>query len=913
MLPIKEFYSINASEKDNLYADRMIRFIRMNAQPLVSFEVAKKGMDILFANQDMSAIENLFQDPALINLTNRALNRTGPGPLYGVPATGLVNQFNQPIDNPGQDTHISGMQGVHFRSMPVLIKAFRIMIAEMKKMGPVVTVRANDPTSTEKRKQDEILIKNRKKIEGLLSYLYMNAGQSPVDMSQYKDRFGEKPDNGNTSQFDKIGLNNDDPDDVGNFMDIFYKLDWESDMETLINAVLSLNDVQQNLIQMWATDIVAKNAAAARVYVSDNNGQIINPYLSPETVYIYGATGRRQDFNDAMAKGFEQQVTIKQFLDQVGDEFDWQAHLGSLILAVFYGSNGAVDITDINPDYRGYGYADGVGNGGDGGWFAGGPNGSRYTWNDFMNFKVNLGYMEWSSQNYTDFGEKEIGKGQKFDNKKAEEDLNRTGEVGDGWGSASPNNVKPNGKKYQTQARYECPTYKSWYLALTSYNHVKFDFGKATYQDIEGYNDVNANFSILTWKETGHSIALLAEDMINIINEAWYKWRMILRKSKAPGMDYNLDSLEAVSKVIFCDTEGRENRIQNTLEFLNASSNTVWKFVEVDGKVSGMNVSQLNIPHENGLPKNFMTYWEVITSTWDKLIDMLIGSSDLRQGDSASPRASMNNEFKALENSQASTSFIPDIITFLCRQLSVRNAMIAADIIQFKDYDTLAYKALQDMVGDEKLDRLAAMGPKAMHRFGIFVESLNQGPIRQKLSNRIDFALQSNAITLAQAILVEDQKSPSEAFKVLAFFEQRNIKIKQKEAQQQQQAQAQQAQAQQQAKADLAKMEVDGKIQVANITAKAAMQNHITNQQGQLAKQQMKQTADTNDIYHQANADLLKEQQQIANTGQPSAPPLQPPMPNGQPQRFGPPLQAPPSVAQQQQDQSQPSANLPQQ
>lgn len=867
-LPIKQFYSINEGEKDSLYYDKMIEFIRWNMVPLVSEGAARVAMDYLYGLQNMSAIENQYTDISQLNIQNKPVSN----------ALGLTDKYGKKVGDKfdPEAGRKPEMRGVDFKSLPVLVKALNIVLAEMKKMGPITNVRANDPTSVAARKHDEALIKNRKEIEGFLSYIYTQIGQPPVKMSQHQARFGDKPDKGNTADFDKMGFDPDDPDDVGFFMDVFHKLDEEIEMEKVIHAMEGFNEIETDKIPKWTVDAIAKNAVAGMIYVSDDNGAPILEYLSPETVYIYGATGRREDYNDAMAKGYQQNITVKQLLDRVGDAFDWEKDVNDLMMAIFFASNGSVDITGINPDYRG-GYG---GNGtGTGDWFCKGRGmNENFSHDSFMNFKVVFGYLEWSGQDYTEYG-KSV-KGKSFDNKK-QQDPN---------GAATDDNQPPNGKRYQAKARYECPTYKSFYLALTSKTHKKYECGKVSYQQIKGYNDFNSNFSIKTWKGPGDPLAVLAIPMINTINTAYYKFLWIIIKSKAPGMAYNMESLEKVAEIMFVDTDGRENRMTKMIQHMDASSNYYWAFPDLDGRTIGTPAPQLHVEIQNGVKKEAMIYWDIVTTQWDKLIDMLLGNSDLRQGDSPANRASTSNEFKSLEYSQNSTAFIPDMITFMCREAAVCTGMIVQDIIQFKDYDTLAYKFLLDIVGQECLDKIEEMGKVSMYRYGITVESLNQSAQRQKNANRIDFALQGGAVTLAQVLLIENIKSPNLAARTLAYFESRNTKVKQKQIMQQQQQQ-QQGQIQiEQLKQQTEKLKSYTAIAVAQIQADAQKQSHIIAAQKQITTTAMKHDSEVQlqQLEAKADSDLANQSANIDATGKQTVSP-QPPVPQS-PQ--GPPPQA---------------------
>lgn len=848
MLPVHKWFSINEQEKDADYANQVIRWVRTQMRPLVNSGDALLGMQYLLGQQDMTPIESLFQNPAMLNLDNKPVSR----------GLGITDAHGQPVGSRKSTDMQVEMGAVRFKSLPVLEKIRNIITAEMKKMGSIVTAKCSDPTSTVAREDDEYLIKNRKKIENIFTYLYSSIGQKePVNFSEYQTRFNEKPDSGNTLDFEKMGLNPEDPEDVSFFMSLFHKLDWEIEMQKVMDAVMSFNQVDDRIIEMLVNDALAKKAVCMQQYVSDESGAICYDYLTPETVYIYGASGRRKDMNDAYAKAYQQPITIKEFLQRVGNSFDFEEHLNDLILSVFTASNGTVDITGINPDYRTATSS----------WYCRGKDGMEYTYSQFMQFKVLFGYMEWTSQNETEYGEQlsSSKKSAKIDNAKNQKKAKSKNAKYKGDGIAV-NNEKAGGK-YPAKSRYETPTYKAYYLCLTLWEHIMFDYGKVTYHDIKGYNDINQNFTIITYKEPGDPIAMMAIPMIDIINEAFYKWRYEIRRAKPRGTDYNIDSLAAVSDIIFDDTTSRESKLLKTMQWMDGSANRFWTFPKVDGKPVMMTNNQLNIDNPNGLSPEIMRYWEIMVVTWDKLIDMVMGSADLRQGESTGSRSSMNNEFKALEYSQNSTYYIPDMITFMCRQLAERTGMVVEDIIQFKNYDALAYKFLEDLVGNEALDKIGGMGKTAIHRFGIFVESLNLAPQKAKLSVRIDFALQNKLISNAQALLIEQIKSPTLAFRTMAYFEQRNERLAQQRAMQQQQQAHENLMQIEQVKASVEKMKVDANIIIAEMETQGGIKEHIITQQGGLAKAEMKNQADSRQIYEAVHADFLMQQRNLENTG----------------------------------------------
>lgn len=832
MFYLKDWFLAKKSEKTDEWGNRIIRFIRMNMQPLISYDEAERGMAYLLNRQSLSYVEDLFQNPTEINLSDKKR---------------VLNHLGQPVT--GGDHHkefmYKEMAGVGFKPLPILEKPFRINIAEMKKMGPVVTVRSNDPTSTEQRKHDKDMLKNRKQIEANLSDIYTKIGTPKVKIDHYEKRFGDKPDNGNTESFDSMGLDDGDPADINQFMQHFHKLKQEIAAQDVIDYCMTDNQVIDKT-ENWVADIWAKKSVGAACHVSDVTGKIMYDYIAPETIWIYGG-GRRKDYNDANSKAYQQKISIKEMLDRFGNSFDFENDWNQLLMAITFAGS-AVEFTGIKPSWQGFIAGESYSS----------KSGASYSLNDFLAFKVTVGYIEWTSQNQETFGE-----------------VNKDKE-----GNFFQNNQPADGQRYATEARFETPTYKAFYLAVSTVDQVMFNFGEMTYQQIEGYSDFNTNFSIITYKEIGDPLAIMAAPFLDIIHEAWFKWKYEIRRAKPRGTDYNYDSLMTIAEDLLSDQElKREGKLQKMLSLMDSSANGLWTFPQgPDGKPMMFTAAQLNPDKPNGLSPEIKAYWEIIVNTMDEMMDVLTGRAPLRSGDPGGSRDSMNNQFKALEYSQNATYYVPDMLTYVYQQLASKTMLYTEDIIQFKDYDTLAFKYLEDAVGEEVLSSINSLGKKALHRYGIFVESLNQSTQRQKLSARIDFALQNGKISNSQALLVEDIKSPTKAFLWLSYFEEKTAKSAQQNALQTQQ-QAQQGQMQlEQMKQQTEKIKGDYSIQVAQIQADAGKQEHIIGAQKQITTTAMKHTSDVIQIEAEAQADLKRQSQNVDATGKQNTPPP-PPVP----------------------------------
>ena len=798
----------------------------MNMRQLISNEEARVGMDYLLGTQDLSFVRNLFQNPAEMNLTNEKR-------LYGIGGRPIVKHDNH------AEFMNKEMTGVNFRPIQVLEKLFNINKAEMKKMGVVLNVRSEDPTASDKKKRDEAILKNRKKIESELSSVYTKIGQPPVSLDHHEARFGEKPSSGNLNAFDEMGMDSDDPADVSHFMKHFYKLDEEIAAESPIEYCMTDNEVD-NKTNNWMADIWAKKAIAAACHVSDVTGKIMYDYIAPETIWIYGG-GRRQDYNDANAKAYQQKISVKELLDRFGNSFDFENDFQNLLMAITFAGT-SLEWTGISPSWQG------VWSGASKFKQDGGNRESGL--NDFMALKVTVGYIEWSSQNQEEFGE--------------------TNKEGNGF--MDENNQPPNGERYQNKARFETPTYKAFYLATSLVDQIIFNFGEMTYQQIEGYSDFNTNFSIITWKEIGEPLALIAAPFLDIFHELWFKWKYEIRRAKPRGTSYNYESILGLMENLFNDQElSREARLQKVLSFLDSSANDIYTIpIGPDGRPLINNPGDLNKDKPNGLSPEVKLYWELMIQTLDEMQEILTGKAPLRSGDPGGSRDSMNNQFKALEYSQNATAYVPDMLTYLYQQLAGKTMLFVQDIIWYKDHNTLAYKYLYDAVGEDKLNKIKGIGKKSMARYGIFVESLNQSAQRAKLSARIDFALQNGKISNAQALLVEDIKSPKEAFLWLAYFEEKTAKDAQKAAMQMEQQKQKGQQDAMQAQIALEKVKGDYMIQGKQIDANSAMQGDVIKQKGGLDKMALKHVSDVTQIYEQAKADLAKESASITNTGSPS-------------------------------------------
>lgn len=802
------------------WAQEIIRIARINKKRFVDLEESQINMSYLLSIQDMAPIKKQFKNTVD---TINGLERIG--------------EYKYGID--GQD----------IVPLPIWEKLFRIMIAEIKKVGLNLSCRSSDPASQVSKEKDKSLLKKKAQIEADLSKIHTNIGQPPVNLHEYEARFGEKLGTGNIEKFKAMNFNGEDEDDLDIFFEHFYKLACEIAAEEAVNAIMEFNKVENNKFDLWATDLIAKKACASQIYVNSVTGSMDVMYIDPTTVWMYGG-GRRKDWNDANAKIIEVRLSIKEMLNRIGNSFSFKNNMDKLIMAIMYTSN--VEVTGIFTGDRMIYGLNGVSVGDRG----------VYSLNDFMQLKVTLGYIEFNTQEQEDYA-KEIENQVSEDNYLDEDNQPKDGAV------------------YPKKARFQTPMYKSYYLPVSSFDQILFNFGKLPYQNIEGYYDVESAYTILTFKEVGLSLARMSIPLIDRMHTAWYKLGHELNVAKTSGMEFNTSVFLGILEDLQWSSDGdSKSRMQQIMQLVQDSPNRFSSYPLIDGVRSQQ--QHILQPVPNGIPESALTWMKIYLETQEELKNLSVGNSPLRQGDAPGSRNSMNNEFKALENSENSTSYIPDGITEMCQGLALRALMYIQSITAYKDKDTIACNFLENLIGIDTINDLKGLNDYAPPRIGINVESINQSAQRTILEKTIELGVQNKTLSVAESILIRDYKSPKAAFRVLAYFEQAREKKAAKNAQAMQQQDANQAMQLEQMKLRQISMKVDGDIEVVKLQNEGTAQNHTINQEGSLAKQAMKQAADSQQIYENAHADLLKQQALLNSTGSiVGAPP--PPLPQQPP------------------------------
>jgi hypothetical protein len=777
---LPEWYFTDPAKKDKAWANTIITYLRQYMQYVVPLTQAEDGMKWLLGDYDMKFAQDMFLDPA--------------------------------------------KSGVRFIPMAVLEKIRNVLISEIEDNGIHIELNAIDPTANDQKKRDRELLANKKNIEALLSSLNASIGNPPYSLKNDKNEDGDKMFNGDVDSFDSMGLNSSSDEDLEYFFKAHYRLLVEILGEDAINYLMQFNEVHENLA-LWVDDVMSKKAIACRQYINQINGAPTAKYVAPETVQAI--IGRRRDFKDSPAIGYTQVVTVQEFLQMVGDEFDYEKDLQDLWMATTFTNR---------QEYTGV-YLNSA--------FCCGTSGQNCcSFTDFMQFKVQIGYTEWKSNDTRTY----VGTNK---NKHGNPNIARR---------QSGYNKPQSNYGYKIINNIDEITYKSVYLVMSASSQKLYQFGKLAYQlrgDMGGMEDEYSNFSISVYKEIGKTVTELTKDYIIIIVKAFKKLENSINRAQPPGMLYNFESLVKIAKNFFPD-KNRQTTVQDVINMFEQSANKIYTIPEINGQPVGGG-TQVNIPIDNGLSKSVIEFKNTVDWAFQMIYDQL-GISPLRQAYSPAPRDVAKLQEQALAYSDKATGYMPRMIMKMLNNVAKRMLCNIQDIIKFKDKNKIPYDFLKRALGDKTVIDLEMLDDIPIHRFGIMIHSFNSFADQEEMKAFLIQAYQNKEISPEQYLLIKGIKNPKRAAWVLAYEKRRNErKLVEQQQMQQQNAMQMQAQAQQ-AQAQTEQMKGQMTLQNTNMQGEWAYKVKQLEVQGEVQKQQMKQDAKPQEIEVKKNATIQQDQ-----------------------------------------------------
>ena len=657
-----------------------------------------------------------------------------------------------------------------FQPLPIMEKPRNIIVDQAREAGIKPYINSIDPSAKKHKEQDLFRLQTKQSQEARVNQSRAKIGSGiPFKMD-------DKEFNGNVPEFDKMGLNPQDQSDVAFFFDTYYKLNYEGYATTAVMAYLAANRCDDDIAR-YINDVMSVKCICKQDYVSPGTGQIITKYLQPNQVFAI--FGNNRDATDAAVRGWERQIPVGELLNLLGKAFNFERDWIHLINAINYGSNTKFDgfirggvsynALDVFNPILGTNLDEPA---------AREEPANLLNFDDVFvntyNYKVYFGYIEWE-QPTVHTEKRNIVTGQRFT-------VDAT--------------FIPSEKSQYTKEEWGYFTTKtSNYIATGSQSQKLYNYGNLYMARTKGNDDEFSCGTISIIREEGLSAVAISELYIDIANYAYYKMLWAVHRSKPDVWSYAYESIVEVAKKMVQNI----NQGTNTPQAAGAFGDAISKLIDMFDKklmmlhtypiVDGQVVGGGGLPHQKipGGLDMIVEQLRVMILEWaENQIGDKLGLSGLAAASAPNPRDGLKLNELYLRQSRAATGYIPRMIDTSFRHTANLVLQYIQDILNFKD--TLAYKYLLNLVGDDCIEALESIGNEATpHRFAIVATSYSMAPDKQQQIQEAQMAFQQGNLSFVEYQLIKNIEEPRVAAKVSAYFQEKAEKRKEAQAQQQHQ------------------------------------------------------------------------------------------------------------------------------
>lgn len=723
---------------------------------------------------------------------------------------------------------------VKFKPLGIMNAFVNTVIEEVKQTPPRAEVKAVDPSAMTVKKEELNKLKYRKILERDRSELQGRVGFGPYKLPTSSF-------DSNIEEFDKMGLDETDPEDVNFFDKTYHRIDFEIAAQSLINGVLKLSKFNETHIEKYVRDAMASNVVCGQTYVNRITGQICNDYIYPSEYYFIPSD--TEDGRDDIAKGWFRSVTINEFLARVGNQFVWERDWPYLIWAINYCNNtkytgfvrnGATYDCCGNPQLTECCGLDSTST----------KESNCCEWVMAFRYKVYMGYTEWlvpevtasylsSKKDKAQFSEVPVN--YRFKNKKQREE-------------------------YEHESWYQWQLYYGYYLATTTTSQYIFDFGKVYHQLLEGANDEYARYTCWSYRNPGKPAAEIAEPFIEMANFTFYRMLWAIYKAKPEEDQFLINELLEIAKGVQrqfsqqgtnSTVPSLDNILNNVIQYQRQKAIRIRAYPRIDGREIGQ-LPPLKNEH-SGLDPIAVSMQAIIM--WaQQMIATQIGINPMRIGANPPSRESFKSEQQTIQASDASTSYIYRMIQYIKEHMATVSMLYGQDVIKFKE--SIPYKWIETLIGEDQMVSLQTLDKVAAHRFSIFVEDMNDTMDKQEIKQAAAIALQEKQITFDQWFIVTQTTDFKRAAQLLSFLQRKADKKKRmQELQDQKIAQTQNENLHNMKMAELqfdretrwgvADRQAQGSVESAKIQADGRVEVKQLQNQAEAPKQQAKAQAET--------------------------------------------------------------------
>ena len=315
------------------------------------------------------------------------------------------------------------------------------------------------------------------------------------------------------------------------------------------------------------------------------------------------------------------------------------------------------------------------------------------------------------------------------------------------------------------------------------------------------YHVVAPNIYQMVTYSLGSQMKAIADQ----IQLAWYKLQNVMLRARPRGIMIELGALENVP----IGKGGKALKPMEIIDLYNQTGNLVYRRLSEEGTASNYKpIEEL----DNGIGNEATQYFNIITNNIQLLRDIL-GFNEITDGSTPDPRTLNGVAKYASESTNNSLDFIKraerELLEKLCYSLTLR--------IQ-DSVDNGAIEGYVRSLGSSSVQFFKLDPNTSAHECGLVVTQKPTEFEKEKLAQRINLAIQSGQITLADAIMLENLENMKYAEVMLAYKIKQNDQDKQQKALQMQQMngqiQQQSAMAAEQAKQQTLQVEAQVKIAV---------------------------------------------------------------------------------------------------
>jgi hypothetical protein len=289
------------------------------------------------------------------------------------------------------------------------------------------------------------------------------------------------------------------------------------------------------------------------------------------------------------------------------------------------------------------------------------------------------------------------------------------------------------------------------------------------------------------------------------IQMAWYKLQNVMLRARPRGIMIELGALENVP----IGKAGKALKPMEVVDLYNQTGNLVYRRLDDNGQASNYKpIEEL----QNGIGSEATEYFGIINNNI-QLLREILGFNEITDGSTPDPRMLNGVAKMASESTNNSLDFIRrserSLLERLCYNLTLRIQDLAANGGIDGFIRALGSSSVQFFKVDPDV---------SLHECGLVVSQKPSEAEKERLSRRVEQAIQSNQITLADAMMVENLDDVKYAEVLLGYKIKSNQEDAQKKALEQQQMngqiQQQSAMAAEQAKQQTIQIEVQSKLQL---------------------------------------------------------------------------------------------------